>query len=471
MKSICSLHIPEVLHQELYAHLFPGDGYEHAAVILAGQSTTDGGTRLLARELYLATDGVDHVVGPEGLLTTRAAFIRPLIRRADSERLVYISVHNHGPGHRVRFSREDLESHERGFPTLLDLADGMPVGAIVLATEAAAGEVWFPGGARRALDFMRVVGPCVRDFTPEPVVHLRSGPAVNHSRQVLMFGQEGQDRLSRAKVAVIGAGGVGSLLVEYLSRLGVGHLLVIDPDRIDASNLSRVVGSTSFDVVGPKVLEQASQFPRHKVKIAEDVARAANPTIGFSAITDDFAKQSVARQVVDCDFLFLAADDMRARLVFNAIVQQYCIPGLQIGSIVTPDIEGQGLESVFTVNRWVLPGEGCLWCSGAIDRHLLALGAKTEEERLDQDYGSGAPNPSVITLNAIGGATAANDFLFSFLGLFSPDVRAVTRRYHHLDRRVQDQILQRDAQCSECSATPRSRLCRGDAIALPTVLD
>lgn len=44
---------------------------------------------------------------------------------------------------------------------------------------------------------------------------------------------------------MIGAGGAGSLLVEYSGRLGVGHLVVVDPDRID--NLSRVVGSTQRD--------------------------------------------------------------------------------------------------------------------------------------------------------------------------------------------------------------------------------
>jgi hypothetical protein len=160
---------------------------------------------------------------------------------------------------------------------------------------------------------------------------------------------------------------------------------------------------------------------------------------------------------------------MRARLVFNAIVQQYYIPGLQISSIVTPDKQGQKLESVFTVNRWVLPGSGCLWCSGAIDRHLLAIGAKTEAEQRDQDYGSGARSPSVITLNSLGASTAANDFLFSFLEMFSDDVVAAPRRMHRLDRRVQDELLIPDPRCPECGSSMSSRLGRGDSAPLSTV--
>jgi hypothetical protein len=211
------------------------------------------------------------------------------------------------------------------------------------------------------------------------------------------------------------------------------------------------------------------RYPRLKVDIARDVSLQANASVDFLALPADFARDDIARSVLDCDFLFLAADDMRARLVFNAIVQQYYIPGIQIGARVDPDRSGIGLDTVFGVTRWVLPNQGCLWCSGAIDRQLLASGAKTDEERRDQDYGTGHGNPSVVTLNAVGAAAAANDFLFSFLGLFRDGVIARPRRWHHLDRRVQDEVLNPDPQCPECSLVERSRLGRGDGTRLPTV--
>ena len=63
-----------------------------------------------------------------------------------------------------------------------------------------------------------------------------------------MFGAAGQHILQASKVAVVGLGGVGSLVAEQLARLGVGNIVLIDPDEIESSNLSRVVGATRVDV-------------------------------------------------------------------------------------------------------------------------------------------------------------------------------------------------------------------------------
>lgn len=46
---------------------------------------------------------------------------------------------------------------------------------------------------------------------------------------------------------MIGAGGAGSLIIEYLARLGVGHVVIADPERIELANLPRVVGSSRRD--------------------------------------------------------------------------------------------------------------------------------------------------------------------------------------------------------------------------------
>lgn len=477
MKSSSTLVFPQAMFDRLHAHLFPGDGDEYAAVILAGVAQVAGKVRFLARELYVAAEGVDHVRGEFGYKMIKAEFIRPLIRRAREQRLAYIGIHNHGGRDSVQFSQDDLNSHERGHPALLELAEGMPVGAAVFAKQAVAGDIWFPDGTRHELTETLVIGSNFTRLYSRPTRIAAVAGAERYDRQVQMFGAAGQALLCKAKVAVIGAGGVGSLLVEYLARLGVGNLVVIDPDHIDGSNLSRVIGSLRSDIGGmlnhwplPAALKRwFASGPRRKIDIAKRVARQANPDIGFLGIAGDFSAEDVTKQVLDCDFLFLAADSMRARLVFNAVAQQYYIPGIQIGSLVAPDKDGHSLESVFSVTRWVAPGTGCLWCSNAIDRHLLAVEAKTDSERADQDYGSGVTNPSVITLNAVGASMAANDFLFSYLGLFSSAVVPTPRRFQHLARRVIDQLLVPEAQCTECSAANSSRLGRGDAAALPTI--
>lgn len=70
------------------------------------------------------------------------------------------------------------------------------------------------------------------------------------------------------------------------------------------------------------------------MSIAARVARQANPGVTIEAVPKSIVSSDAVLRLVDCDFLFLAADTMQARLVFNALVHQYCIPGVQMGAKV-----------------------------------------------------------------------------------------------------------------------------------------
>ena len=59
---------------------------------------------------------------------------------------------------RVKFSKIDLESHERGYPALLDIGRGIPVGALVYGRRSVAADIWLPDGNRRSLGTYRVIG-------------------------------------------------------------------------------------------------------------------------------------------------------------------------------------------------------------------------------------------------------------------------------------------------------------------------
>jgi hypothetical protein len=184
-------------------------------------------------------------------------------------------------------------------------------------------------------------------------------------------------------------------------------------------------------------------------------------------VTDDVAKVSVAAMLTQCDYLFIAADSMRARLVCNAIVHQYLIPGVQLGSKIRTTATGR-LEEVMSVKRPLRPGSGCLWCNGFIDPNQLAKEAKTDEERKAQAYGVEEANPSVISLNAVAAAHAVNDFLLDYLNL-RPDEGALHYEHFHFLKNTRTLVEPRKgADCSECSADGK-RYGRGDAVELPCV--
>lgn len=472
------LIFPDGLYRRLHRHLFRGDHDEHGAVIVAGLAVSESGPRLLARELFLATDGVDYVPGKRGYRMLKAGFIADRIAMCGAEQLVYLAVHNHGGQDSVQFSSDDLRSHQRGYPALLDIARGMPVGALVFAENAVAGSIWLSSERQVEVSEAIVVGGCRRALTAAPILKSKMcSPA--YDRQARLFGDAGQAILGRAKVGMIGLGGAGSLIAEYLGRLGVGSFVLADPDRAELSNLPRLTGASKWDALGWLAKERnpgwlrrlAGAFATPKVMMARRNILRANPGARVEAIVGNFLEAEIAARFTDCDYLFLAADAMRARLLFNAIVHQYLIPGVQVGAKVQVDRNTGEVNDVFSVVRPVTPESGCLLCNGLISAAKLQEESISEQERRGQRYvdDPDVVAPSVITLNGVAAAHAADDFLFYMTGLRNSDAPASFVRFHPRSRQVWSDEPRKSPTCSECGQGSRSRLARGDARRLPVI--
>jgi tRNA A37 threonylcarbamoyladenosine dehydratase len=458
----------------LMNHLFSGDHDEHAALVLAGTHVQGERVRLLVRDVILAEEGVDHVPGQRGYKMITAQFMKPHLRRAREEQLAFLSIHNHGGVDRVAFSADDLASHARGYPALLDLVDGPPVGALVYAKAAVAGSIWLPQGGQIRLGWSTILGSGRAVWRPEPQARRRTSDA-HLDRQVRLFGAAGQAILQDAKVAIVGLGGAGSQLAELLGRLGVGRFVLIDPDRADVTNLPRLVAARRSDVWLSEA--EAARLPfsrwlaplrRRKVDLAARNIRRANPSARIERIAGSVVDQKVAARLLDTDFIFLAADEMGARLVVNAIVQQHLIPAVQVGARVVADPEGGAVEDVFAVCRPVFPRSGCLWCNGLIDPSRLAEETTEARQANAQAYGSESPAPSVASLNALATADAVNLFQFHMTGLMRPGAHRHYRRYRPLRGDVRLDEPRADPDCPECGSLGASRYARGDARVLPT---
>jgi len=472
-----TFRISKPLFDRLHKHLFPGDGDEHGAVIIAGISETKQETRFLARELILARDGIDYVPGQFGYRALSSDFVARVAQQCARENTCYFAVHCHGGSDSVRFSTTDIRSHKRGYPALLDITHGGPVGGLVFATNAVAGEIWSPEGVSN-LDSMTVVGLNSRRLYPSPPRHT-SKVAEAFNRQSLMFGSVGQQELKEAKIGIIGLGGVGSLVNEYANRLGVGNVVAIDFDHMEQTNRPRVVGARRRDCI-VWFRDSRSKFLRNlgrrlvakKVRVAERIALEANSEVQFEAISGDITFPENALKLKDADFLFLCADSMQSRLVFNALVHQYLIPGVQIGSKVPVDNQTGDLGNVFSASRFVLPYRrgGCLLCNELIPAARLQDEAVSDTERERQQYVPDAhvEAPSVITLNALGASQATNDFLFHFLGMFDEENAKPGYLLHYPRERVWRPIdCRADRECLHCGTKSNSSLARGDRSSLP----
>jgi len=161
-----------------------------------------------------------------------------------------------------------------------------------------------------------------------------------YARQAAMMGEEGQIKLSRARVLVVGAGGLGSPLLYYLAAAGVGFITVMDGDRISESNLNRQILYTEADLGGWKAERAAERL------------RALNGTVRVTSLTARFTEDNGPAIVADNDLVALALDNRETRLLANRLCVAKCKP-LVDGGI-------DGWSGYVTA---VVPGETpCLAC-------------------------------------------------------------------------------------------------------------
>lgn len=462
-------------HQTLHEHLFRDDGEEHGAVVAARPVSTSRGLRLLVRDVFLAEDGVDFVYGRGGYAFTPLFVAKTADYCRDTD-CIWLSVHNHGPGDRVAFSKTDRASHRRLYPALLDLVK-QPVGALVLADRALAGEIWMPDGETRTLDETVVVGRSGLKFLysePRP-----APPQVGEawSRQALLLGARGQELLRSMKVAVVGAGGGGSIDLLQINHLGVGEVLGIDPDRVDVSNLSRIADSRRLDALAPLaesgigVLERlARRFARPKVNVAGRSARRANPNGRYRGVIGDIRYAETIREIVDCDFIFLATDTMTSRLLFNIVCHAFLIPGIQAGVKVPVSPDGR-VGPIHGAVRAVTPDAGCLSCAGVISQRRLHEESLLAEDFKRQRYvdDEDVPEPSVISFNTLVAGHAVTDFLLYVTGLLDPGVTLGHQLFELQSRTFGNVGMPKDESCPYCGRHQRSAYAAADGVKLPTI--
>ncbi|MCK5682130.1 HesA/MoeB/ThiF family protein [bacterium] len=125
---------------------------------------------------------------------------------------------------------------------------------------------------------------------------------LRYQRQRALFGNLNQLRLLKAKVAIVGCGGLGGAIFEMLIRLGVGHLLVIDPDFFVESNLNR------------QFLATLGSLGRNKVEVALERGKEVNPALNIDILNQVFQSAEGELMLSSCDLVFDALDSISARL-------------------------------------------------------------------------------------------------------------------------------------------------------------
>lgn len=128
-----------------------------------------------------------------------------------------------------------------------------------------------------------------------------------YSRHIKLkeIGIEGQKKIQSAKVLIIGAGGLGTPLIQYLSAAGIGEIGIIDNDTIELSNLQR------------QVIYKSKDLGLMKTKIAKEVANSINPNIKINTYPVRLNKKNIRNIFKNYNIIADGSDNFETRFLVN----------------------------------------------------------------------------------------------------------------------------------------------------------
>lgn len=130
---------------------------------------------------------------------------------------------------------------------------------------------------------------------------------LRYNRQMMLpeIGDEGQEKLKKAKVLVIGAGGLGCPILQYITTAGVGTIGIIDFDKIELHNLHR------------QILYTEKQVGYRKAITAKETLEVMNPLISIVAFEEKLTSENAFTIIQDFDFIVDGSDNFTTRYLVN----------------------------------------------------------------------------------------------------------------------------------------------------------
>ena len=389
---------------QLHRHLFPGDGCEAVAILLCSRRAGQRTHRLLVRKIALVPYSDCPIRQPD-LVQWSTDVLPPLLEEANREGWSVVKIHGHANAYRA-FSPVDDASDKELFPSVTGWFDvDVPHGSVVLLEDGHLfGRVVSADAAFTPMERIMVVGDALQiDFDDAAERRSLDGFTDRHARA---FGAATTRLLRRLTVAIVGISGTGSPLVEMLVRLGVGRVLLIEPDVINEDNLNRIINATRADIGRLKVDVAAEAIER--MGLGTEVVR----------IPKYISTREVVEAIAEADFVFGCMDGAEGRSVLNRLATWYLLPYIDVGVKILADGNGV-IDEVSTAVHYLQPGLSSLSGRGVFtSEEVLAdsLRRTNPEEyarRRRERYivGVEETRPAVISVNFFAASLAVNDFL------------------------------------------------------------
>ena len=392
------------------------DECEYGALLLCGRSrqvdpwTEKIEERALVREVVELPAEAFLERTPNSLSWSTTPLFR-LAKKAMARDSAICIAHSH-PGNALSFSKLDdiadkesfeivfgrMETERPHFAMIMDRSGEFLVRAYDRSLEA------------HTVELARIIG----DRIQLRCVGRNSGAApAEFDRQARAFGTRATEDLARLRIAIVGCGGTGSAVASLLARSGVLRFLLVDPDRVDISNLNRLHFSTRADAI----------VGRYKVDVVGDAIAQIGLAQSVVRIRQHVDSPECRTHCAHVTSFLVVLTITSGAIFFNRLAYFYMIPVIDMGVLIDPNNKG-GYDSFDGRVTVIQPGNTCQVC-----RQLISPQRMLEEGMLRSDpvryeqyrragyvVGGTDPSPAVVTFTTEIAAVAVNELLQRLTG-------------------------------------------------------
>jgi len=390
-------------HGKLRDHLFSEDGKEAVAVALCGRAASLDSEILLVHKIEL----VPHVACKRSRdrVDWPPTLVEHLLGEAAENGMAIVKVHSHPDGC-DDFSDTDDQSDRKLFESVYGWVDGdrPHASAIMLPDGRMRARGVLVGGKFTPVRHVQVVGDEVLFWLDRP----EQAVPMFAERHTQLFGSGTTALLGRLRIAVVGCSGTGSPVIEQLVRLGVGEIVLVDPDHVEERNLNRILGATVED----------ADRGRLKVDVIE---RNINGT-GLGTHVHKFAatlqNREAMRAVAASDFVMGCMDSLSGRHVLARLARYYLLPYVDVG-VKLEALENGIINQVAGSVHYLQPtgldfvDRGVFSLEALESEDLLRASPGEYRDRLARGYVRGVQvdRPAVVSVNMCFASLAVNELL------------------------------------------------------------
>jgi hypothetical protein len=344
---------------------------ETGCILLLGRNCHSPIPSLTVAGVVRAGDGDFEHQGFDALRFSSRYLRRALLEVRERGLAGFLTVHTHPmASDRVEFSPYDDACDPELMQNLNELQPEAIFGSVVLGKLCAAGRVWNKDlEVFNSLSEIVIVGDRLEKLPHGGSTGIAPSAREVFDRGMALTGTGAMAELSAMRVAVVGAGGTGSLVAELLFRAGVGEILLFDFDVATESNLNRVLHLRSQDVNGSRLKAD---------RLKEVIEQTGLPTVVTVVPGGDITDAAIGTKLAGCDVLIGCVDRDWPRLVLSEIATQYLLPYIDVGTEI--GVAAGQVCSLDVRASYVSPDSPCLLCSGLVSMERIRLEGYGQEE-------------------------------------------------------------------------------------------